>query len=116
MPPRKKVSAPAGRIYKSSVPLTQTKLQPPEKRIRCYGKSTSKHVPKPDNTLTQMDFVNLNQLMDEEDSGISEAESIKTKRQRRRIVVEDDQEEGDDMDEAEKRKKRRRTTGRREDR
>ena len=118
MPPRKK--APAGRVYKSTIPLKQTKLPPPEQRIRSYGKSTSKRIPKPDNTLTQMDFVNLNRpiLSDEDESDdlyaaepVEKPEPFEAKRQRRRAMLEDDEDGDGYMKEAEKQKKRRRTPG-----
>ncbi|EPE25450.1 hypothetical protein GLAREA_01362 [Glarea lozoyensis ATCC 20868] len=65
MAPKRRVSAPAGRVYKSSTPLLQTKLPVPKKRIT-YGKQAGPRVPKVDNTLTQMDFVFMDRLDNDE--------------------------------------------------
>lgn len=117
MPPRKRVSAPTARVYKSSVPLTQIRFQDHPKRINSYGKNTSRRVPKPDNTLTQMDFVKLNMSMDEEDDEFSVAEPIEPKRQRRRVIVDLEDEDNDVYvrEEEKRKKKRRRTTSAKED-
>jgi hypothetical protein len=119
MPPKRKIAAPAGRIYKSSLPLKQTTFQEPKKRITSYGKATSKRVPKPDNTLTQMDYVVLNRPFDEEneeeeeeeDQELYEAEFAIPKKSRRKARAVEDEKDGC-ANEAEKRKRmRRKTTG-----
>jgi len=56
--PRKRISAPPDRVYQSSTPLTQTKLPVPRKRIRSYGKKTTVRIPKQE-TLTQMDYLKM---------------------------------------------------------
>jgi hypothetical protein len=92
MPPRKRVSASANRVYKSSTPLKQAKLTAPKKRIRSYGKKSGVQLPKPDNTLTQMDWLKMQQVRDEEqqqqedDDEDYEVEVEKPKRKRRKTT------------------------------
>jgi hypothetical protein len=66
MPPRKRIGPTANQIYKSSTPLKQTKLTAPKKRIRSYGKKSSAQIPKSDNTLTQMDWLKRQQMLEME--------------------------------------------------
>jgi hypothetical protein len=89
MPPRRK-SAPAGRVYKSSIPLQQTTLLKPKKRIKSYGKQSTRRA-KEDSTLTQIGFIKLKDRPEEEDEdedGLKEsdyeeaAKKRKTKRRR----------------------------------
>ena len=81
MPPKRIVSAPANRVYKSSTPLHQTRLPEPKKRIKSYGKKSSVRIAKLDqDTLTQMDFVRWNDLPLEEDG--EQAEKRRTKRRK----------------------------------
>jgi hypothetical protein len=86
MPPRKRISAPANRIYKSSTPLQQTKLPAARKRIKSYGKKSSVRVPKQE-TLTQIDFVKMQfpHDYDEEDEDYEE-ETKKRKKKRRKTT------------------------------
>ncbi|KUJ12292.1 uncharacterized protein LY89DRAFT_204834 [Mollisia scopiformis] len=72
MPPRRK-SAPAGRVYKSATPLQQTKLANPKKRIKSYGKQTTRRA-KEDSTLTQIGFVKLKDRPEEESEEEEEEE------------------------------------------
>jgi hypothetical protein len=74
MAPKRKVSAPAGRVYKSGTPLLQTKLPVPKKRIT-YGKQAGPRVPKVDNTLTQMDFVFMDRLDNDENEDEQDEET-----------------------------------------
>ncbi|KAE8453216.1 hypothetical protein EG329_011283 [Mollisiaceae sp. DMI_Dod_QoI] len=84
MPPRRK-SAPAGRVYKSAVPLQQAKLPRLEKRVKSYGKKTTRMAKQ--DTLTQIGFVQRNGLHeeDEEESDYEEA-SKKRKKKRRKTA------------------------------
>jgi hypothetical protein len=66
MSSKRRVSAPAGRVYKSETPLRQSKLPVPKKRIT-YGKQVRPRVRQVDNTLTQMDFLHVNYQVDEEE-------------------------------------------------
>ncbi|KAN0119979.1 hypothetical protein V8E51_002187 [Hyaloscypha variabilis] len=93
MPPRKRVRAPASRIYKSSTPLKQAKLTAASKRIRSYGKKSGVQLPKPDNTLTQMDWLKMQQMQeekqlleDEDGDEDFEVEVKKPKRKRRKTT------------------------------
>jgi hypothetical protein len=85
MPPKRRVSAPANRVYKSSTPLHQTRLPEPKKRLKSYGKKNSVRIPKQD-TLTQMDFVRIQQHEDQEeedmDEYVDETEKRKSKRRK----------------------------------
>jgi hypothetical protein len=84
MAPHKKATAPANRVYKSSVPLKQLKFPEPKKRVT-YGKQTSKRIPEANqDTLTQMDFVKLAQLNDEDDEDLDRYEDVAEKRQKKR--------------------------------
>lgn len=81
---QKRVTAPADRVYKSSIPLKQLKFPEPKKRVT-YGKQTSKRISRSDqDTLTQMDFVRLNQLIDEDDGDQEDYEDAAEKRQKKR--------------------------------
>jgi hypothetical protein len=85
MPPKRRVSAPTNRVYKSSTPLHQTRLPVSKKRVKSYGKKNSVRIPKQD-TLTQMDFVRIQQHEDQEEEDIDEyvdqAEKRKSKRRK----------------------------------
>lgn len=92
MQSRRRVSAPAARVYEAGPALQQAKFKSPpkskKKRVISYGKKTTVRVPKPkDNTLTQMGFVMDNTPPDldpeEEDDDYEEAaEKRKTKRRK----------------------------------
>ncbi|KAF8862249.1 hypothetical protein BDZ45DRAFT_671288 [Acephala macrosclerotiorum] len=98
MAPRRK-SAPAGRVYKSATPLQQTKLMGQKKRIKSYGKQTTRRA-KEDGTLTQIGFVKLKDRLEEDEEQVEEEQE------------EEDEEESDYEAASKKRKtKRRRTTG-----
>jgi hypothetical protein len=86
MPPKRKPSAPENRIYKSSTPLQQSRFPHRTARVK-YGKQTSKRISKQE-TLTQMAFVNLDRLLDEdgEDLGIYDDETEKPKKKRRKTT------------------------------
>jgi hypothetical protein len=86
MPPRKRISAPANRVYKSSTPLQQTKLPATRKHIKSYGKKSSVRVTKQE-TLTQIDFVKMQfpHQDDEEDENYEE-ETKKRKKRRRKTM------------------------------
>jgi hypothetical protein len=91
MTARKQGSAPADRVYKSSIPLKQLKFAEPKKRVK-YGKQISKRIPQPDqDTLTQMDFVKLLQNIDEDDEELDGNEHTAEKRQKKRRKTEGDQ-------------------------
>jgi hypothetical protein len=94
MPPRKRVSAPVNRVYKSATPLKQAKLPAPKKLIKSYGKKSGVRVPKQE-TLTQMDFVKMHQAQhddekeedeDEDEDQDYEEESKKRKKKRRKAT------------------------------
>src|SRR6266487_3245672 len=87
MPPRKRVSEPANRVYKSSTPLSQAKFPEQKKSIQSYGKKSSKRIPKQE-TLTQMDFLRMNYFPDEEEENFSpyEDEIEKPKKKRRKTM------------------------------
>jgi hypothetical protein len=89
MSSKRRVSAPVGRVYKSATPLRQSKLPVPRKRIT-YGKQAGPRVPQ-DNTLTQMDFVLMNNLAEAKDdsdgndsNGDGEEEEMVDKASRKR--------------------------------
>lgn len=92
MSSRRRVSAPATRVYESGPALHQAKFESPpkskKKRVMSYGKKTTVRVPRPkDNTLTQMGFVMDNTPPDldpeEEDDDYEEAaEKRKSKRRK----------------------------------
>ncbi|TAQ87499.1 hypothetical protein B7494_g4173 [Chlorociboria aeruginascens] len=92
MPPKRRVSAPVERVYKSTVPKKQLKFPDKKKRIRSYGKQRGPKVPKQDNTLTQMAFVTADREIfdkDEEvdsDGGIYEEVEVKRPKKRRRTM------------------------------
>jgi hypothetical protein len=66
MAPRKRVTAPPDRVYKSSIPLKQLKFPEPVKRVK-YGKKMPKRISLAgQDTLTQMDFVELFQRNNED--------------------------------------------------
>ncbi|CZR52235.1 uncharacterized protein PAC_02112 [Phialocephala subalpina] len=126
MPPRRK-SAPAGRVYKSATPLLQTKLTGQKKRIKSYGKHTTRRA-KEDSTLTQIGFIKLKDRPEEDEEqegeGADEEESDyevaskKRKTKRRRTSGDKPsatpaEEEESDYEEASKKSKikRSRTTG-----
>jgi hypothetical protein len=90
MPPRKRVSAPANRVYKSSTPLPQAKFPEQKKRIKSYGKKSSNRIPKQE-TLTQMDFLRMNDFRDEEEETFSpyEDEIEKPKKKRRKTTADE---------------------------
>lgn len=95
MPPRKTISAPANRVYKSSVPLKQIKFPEPKKRIT-YGKKASKRISEPaQDTLTQMDFVKLNQSFEDDDEDLDSYDEEAEKRKRKRRKTEGDQPSSD---------------------
>ncbi|KAG9230103.1 hypothetical protein BJ875DRAFT_445344 [Amylocarpus encephaloides] len=112
MPPRKSIGAPADHVYKPSTPLRQAKLPAPRKRVT-YGKHSGPRISKPDNTLTQMDFVHMSHPVegqeDEEDDPIEDQEQepeeetyevVSKKRGKRRkttgdLPLEDEQGVGD---------------------
>ena len=84
MASRKRATAPADRVYKSSIPLKQVKFPEPVKRVK-YGKQTSKRISRSDqDTLTQMDFVKLLQHIDDDDEGLDDAELLEDKPQKKR--------------------------------
>ena len=87
MPPRNRVSAPTDRLYKAITILKQTTLTAPSKRVRSYGKRTGVQLPKPDNTLTQMDWLKMQQMQDlgeQEEEGDEEYEEEVKKPKRKR--------------------------------
>jgi hypothetical protein len=86
MPPRKSANAPANRVYKSSTPLKQTKLTAPKKRIRSYGKKSGVQLPKPDNTLTQMDWLKRQQMLEleQQEEGEDEDYAVEVKKPKRK--------------------------------
>ena len=93
MPPRKRVSAPANRVYKSTTPFRQAKLTAPTKRIKSYGKKTGVQLSKLDNTLTQMDWLKMQQMKDleqEEDEDEDFEEEIKKPKRKRRKTTGDE--------------------------
>ncbi|PMD18816.1 hypothetical protein NA56DRAFT_690949 [Hyaloscypha hepaticicola] len=93
MPPRKRVSAPAKRVYKSATPLRQAKLTAPMRRIKSYGKKTGVQLSKLDNTLTQMDWLKMQQMKDleqEEDEDQEFEEEIKKPKRKRRKTTGDE--------------------------
>jgi hypothetical protein len=73
------------RVYKSSTPLQQAKFPEKSRRVKSYGKRTSVRIPKQE-TLTQMDFLDLNQPLDEDDEDLeiyeNEMENLKKKRRK----------------------------------
>jgi len=83
MPPKRRVSAPANRVYKSSTPLHQTRLPVSKKRVKSYGKKNSVRIPKQD-TLTQMDFVRIQQHEDQEEEDVDEYVDQTEKRKSKR--------------------------------
>jgi hypothetical protein len=86
MPPRKPISAPANRVYKSSTPLQQTKLPATRKHIKSYGKKSSVRVTKQE-TLTQIDFVKMQfPHQDDEEDEDYEEETKKRKKRRRKTM------------------------------
>jgi hypothetical protein len=93
MPPRKRANAPANRVYKSSTPLKQSKLTVPKKRIRSYGKKSGVQLPKPDNTLTQMDWLKRQQMLEleqqEENEDEDHAVEVKKPKRKRRKTTGD---------------------------
>jgi hypothetical protein len=93
MPPRKRANAPANRVYKSSTPLKQSKLTAPKKRIRSYGKKSGVQLPKPDNTLTQMDWLKRQQMLEleqqEENEDEDHAVEVKKPKRKRRKTTGD---------------------------
>lgn len=105
MPSRRRVSAPANRVYESGPVLQQARFESPPskskpKRIRSYGKKTTVRVPKTkDNTLTQMGWV-----IDNSPPQLSESEDVSE---------DENKEDEGDYEEAAKnrRSKRRRTMG-----
>lgn len=127
MAPRKKVSAPVGRVYKSQQPLQQVKFPERKKKVKSYGNNATVRVPRlpKQETLTQMDFVKMREqeLIQEEEEEEREEEdkivaAVKPKRKRRRTMedVEDDANEEEHIDDNKKElkksnKKRRKTTG-----
>ena len=84
MPERKgREKAPAGRVYKSAQPLRQAKLPSIRTRVKGYGSSSVRKIPslQKQDTLTQMDFVQMadqehfndsndNEIEDEEEVGV----------------------------------------------
>ncbi|KAE9380597.1 hypothetical protein N431DRAFT_323165 [Stipitochalara longipes BDJ] len=90
MPPRKRVSAPANRVYKSSTPLKQSRLTAANKRIKSYGKKSGVQLPKPDNTLTQMDWLKMHQMQEEEQLLEEEAYEVDKRQNKRRKTAGDE--------------------------
>ncbi|KAH6679312.1 hypothetical protein B0J14DRAFT_580463 [Halenospora varia] len=92
MPSRRK-SAPASRVYKSATPQQQTKLTKAKKNVRTYGKKASgPKVDREDNTLTQMDFVKMQQLareQEEEDDESDYDQQAEKRRKKRRKTMGD---------------------------
>ncbi len=95
MPPRRRVSAPVNRVYESGPTLHQTKFKSPPKTTKkkgiTYGRKTIVRIPKPkvDNTLTQMDYVKMNEPPDfgpenEDLDGQSDYEQLAEKRKKKR--------------------------------
>lgn len=85
MPPRRRVGVPLDQVYKSSTPLQQVKFPERSTSIKSYGKKRTIRVPKQE-TLTQMDFVLMNQWKDEcgEELKIHEDEVEKGRQERSR--------------------------------
>ena len=86
MPPKKKPTAPANRVYKSSVPPQQSRLPLRTTRVK-YGKQASKKVKKQE-TLTQMDFVTTQLRLDDDYDGLEiyKDETDKPKKKRRKTT------------------------------
>ncbi|KAH8684451.1 hypothetical protein BGZ60DRAFT_166223 [Tricladium varicosporioides] len=97
MPSRRK-SAPASRVYKSAAHKQQTKLTKAKKNVRTYGKKASgPKVDRKDNTLTQMDFVKMQQIAQEqegqEDDSDYDQQGEKRKKRRKTMVDTPEEEE-----------------------
>ena len=132
MPPRKKGSAPAARVYKGQPPLQQAKFPSRRKAIKTYGTHSSRQLPKlqQQDTLTQMDFVKMRERElaeeeeeDEDEDPIenkedSEVEVTTSKRKRRKTMGDAEEEpneeerlEGSKKVDKKLKKKRRKTAG-----
>jgi hypothetical protein len=81
MPVRTRASAPANRIYSSPAAQEQVKFKPRRKLV-IYRHSTGGIRPSRQSTLTQIDFVNLQDFEDDNDE-IDDEEAPKRKKRRR---------------------------------
>ena len=88
MPAKRKVSASANRVYKSSTPLQQSRFPVRSTRVK-YGKQAAKRVPKQE-TLTQMDFVNQHPASDADDEPLGGHEELQKPKKKRRKTTGDE--------------------------